>query len=168
MMWTRLSDSAIEEKPSLRPAGLGLGVVNRQKEETMIKRLSQAGVPVLDQDSAKAFYTEKLGFEVRADETMDGFRWLTVSPTDQPDFDLILWSPGPPMQDEETAQQIRALVAKGAMSGGVWGTDDIKKTFEKLSAKGVVFLQEPVERPYGIEAVFRDDSGNWFSLSQPS
>jgi predicted enzyme related to lactoylglutathione lyase len=72
------------------------------------------------------------------------------------------------MQDEETAQQIRALVAKGAMSGGVWGTDDIKKTFEKLSAKGVVFLQEPVERPYGIEAVFRDDSGNWFSLSQPS
>ena len=80
----------------------------------MIKRLSQAGVPVLDQDSAKAFYTEKLGFEVRTDQTMDGFRWLTVSPPDQQDFEFILWYPGPPMYDEETAQQIRALVAKGA------------------------------------------------------
>jgi catechol 2,3-dioxygenase-like lactoylglutathione lyase family enzyme len=132
----------------------------------MIKRLSQAGVPVLDQDSAKAFYTEKLGFEVRTDQTMDGFRWLTVSPPDQPDFEFILWYPGPPMYDDETAQQIRALVAKGAMSGGVWEADDCKKTFAELSAKGVVFLQEPSERPYGIEAVFRDDSGNWFSLGE--
>ncbi len=132
----------------------------------MITRLSHAGVPVLDQDSAKAFYTEKLGFEVRTDERMDGFRWLTVSPPSQPDLEFILFEPGPPMHDEETAQQIKALVAKGAIGGGVWEADDCRATYEELSAKGVVFLQEPAERPYGIEAVFRDDSGNWFSLGQ--
>jgi predicted enzyme related to lactoylglutathione lyase len=70
------------------------------------------------------------------------------------------------MHDEETGQQIRSLVAKGAMGGGVWETDDCRATYEELSAKGVIFLQEPSERPYGIEAVFRDDSGNWFSLTQ--
>jgi catechol 2,3-dioxygenase-like lactoylglutathione lyase family enzyme len=132
----------------------------------MIKRLSHAGVPVLNQDSAKAFYTEKLGFEVRDDQTMGDFRWLTVGPADQPDLAFILYEPGPPMYDEETGGQIRALVAKGAISGGVWEADDCKKTFEELSAKGVVFLQEPAERPYGVEAVFRDDSGNWFSLGE--
>src|SRR5205814_8427061 len=81
----------------------------------MIKRLSHTGVPVLDQDAAKAFYTEKLGFEVRTDATMDGFRWLTVSPHDQPDLEFALLKPGPPMHDEETGAQIRALVAKGAI-----------------------------------------------------
>ncbi len=138
----------------------------RRKEDDMIKRLSHAGVPVLDQDSAKALYTEKLGFEVRTDATMDEFRWLTVGPPDQPDFEFILYEPGPPMHDEESAQHIRALVAKGALGGGVWETDDVRKTYEELSANGVEFLQEPAERPYGIEAVFRDDSGNWFSLTQ--
>jgi hypothetical protein len=103
----------------------------------MIKRLSQAGVPVLNQDSAKAFYTEKLGFEVRTDQTLEGFRWLTVGPPDQPDFELILYDPGPPMNDDETASQIRSLVAKGALSGGVLEADDCRKTFEELSAKGV-------------------------------
>jgi catechol 2,3-dioxygenase-like lactoylglutathione lyase family enzyme len=132
----------------------------------MIKRLSHAGVAVLDQDAAKAFYTEKLGFEVRNDTTMEGFRWLTVGPPDQPDLEFILFEPGPPMHDEETGQQIRALVAKGALGGGVWATDDCRGTYEELSSRGVVFLQEPAERPYGIEAVFRDDSGNWFSLTQ--
>jgi len=134
----------------------------------MIKRLSHTGVPVLDQDAAKAFYREKLGFEVRTDATMDGFRWLTVSPHDQPDLEFSLLKPGPPMHDEETGAQIRALVAKGAIGGGVWETDDCKATYDELSARGVQFLQEPAERPYGIEAVFRDDSGNWFSLTQRS
>ena len=97
---------------------------------------------------------------------MDGFRWLTVSPHDQPDLEFSLLKPGPPMHDEETGAQIRALVAKGAIGGGVWETDDCKATYDELSAKGVEFLQEPAERPYGIEAVFRDDSGNWFSLTQ--
>jgi catechol 2,3-dioxygenase-like lactoylglutathione lyase family enzyme len=132
----------------------------------MITRLSHAGVPVLDQDSAKAFYTEKLGFEVRSDVELDNFRWLTVGPPDQPELEFILWEPKPPMQEAETALEIRALVAKGAFGGGVWATDDCRATHEELSGRGVTFLQEPTERPYGIEAVFRDDSGNWFSLTQ--
>jgi len=132
----------------------------------MIKRLSHTGVMVLDQDSAKAFYTEKLGFELRADERIDGFRWLAVSPPGQSDVEFTLLRPGPPMQDEASAAQIRALIAKGAFGGGVWATDDCRATHRELAARGVVFLQEPAERPYGVEAVFRDDSGNWFSLTQ--
>jgi catechol 2,3-dioxygenase-like lactoylglutathione lyase family enzyme len=132
----------------------------------MIKKLSHTSVPVLDQDAAKAFYTEKLGFEVRNDVQADGFRWLTVGPRDQPDHELILFQPGPPMHDADTAEQIRGLIAKGALGAGVLETDDCRATYEELSSKGVTFLQEPAARPYGIEAVFRDDSGNWFSLTQ--
>jgi catechol 2,3-dioxygenase-like lactoylglutathione lyase family enzyme len=133
----------------------------------MIKRLSHAGVWVLDQDEALAFYTEKLGLEVRTDARMDnGFRWLTVGPKDDPDFELVLGHPGPPMIDEESGELVKSLVAKGALGAGVWQTDDCHKTYEELSAKGVTFIQEPAERPYGIEAVFRDNSGNWFSLTQ--
>jgi catechol 2,3-dioxygenase-like lactoylglutathione lyase family enzyme len=133
----------------------------------MITRLSHASVWVLDQDEALAFYTGKLGFEVRTDARMDnGFRWLTVGPKDEPDFELILAHVGPPMVDEENAALIRSLVAKGALGAGVWEADDCRKTYEELSAKGVEFIQEPAERPYGVEAVFRDNSGNWFSLSQ--
>src|SRR5215813_9541620 len=132
----------------------------------MITRMSHASVWVLDQDEALAFYTEKLGFEVRTDARMDnGFRWLTVGPKDDPDFELVLAHAGPPMIDEETATTVRALVAKGAMGAGVWEADDCRRTHEELSAKGVIFLQEPEERPYGIEAVFRDNSGNLFSLT---
>ena len=132
----------------------------------MIKKLSHVNVFVEDQDRAKAFYTEKLGFEVRSDATMDGFRWLTVGPKDQPDLNILLARPQPPMFSEEDAETVRALVAKGSLGGGVFETDDCRKTFEELSAKGVTFLQEPADRPYGVEALFRDDSGNWFSLTQ--
>jgi predicted enzyme related to lactoylglutathione lyase len=132
----------------------------------MITRYLAASVWVMDQDEALAFYTEKLGLEVRNDVTMDGFRWLTVGAKDQPELEIILVEPGPPMVDEEAAQHIRALVAKGAIGGGLFATDDCRATHEELSAKGVEFLQEPAERPYGIEAVFRDNSGNWFSLTQ--
>jgi catechol 2,3-dioxygenase-like lactoylglutathione lyase family enzyme len=139
----------------------------------MISRMSHTTVYVLDQDSAKRFYTEKLGFELRGDLTMGaefegsgtGFRWLTVSPPDQPDLEIVLAAVGMG-QDEETADQMRSLIAKGALGAGVMGTDDCQKTYEELSARGVVFVQEPARRPYGIEAVFRDDSGNWFSLTQ--
>jgi catechol 2,3-dioxygenase-like lactoylglutathione lyase family enzyme len=139
----------------------------------MIRKLSHACFYVLDQDRAKEFYTEKLGFEVRTDIRMgaefegagEGFRWLTVGPKDQPEVDIIL-ADCAMGQDPETAEQIRDLVAKGAMGSGVMETDDCQKTYEELSARGVVFTQEPAERPYGIEAVFRDDSGNWFSLTQ--
>ena len=132
----------------------------------MIKRISHAPVWVLDQDSAKKFYTEKLGFEVRTDATMDDFRWLTVGPKDQPDFEIILAKPGPPMVDDEAAKAITALVARGQLGAGAMETDDCQQTYDELTKKGVQFLQEPADRPYGIEAVFRDDSGNWFSLTQ--
>ena len=132
----------------------------------MIKRLSHAGVPVLNQDSAKDFYTNRLGFEVRTDVTMDGFRWLTVGPVDQKDLEFILSEPGPPMHDEETGAQIRALVAKGAIGGGVWEADDCRATYEELRRRGVEFVAPPEEKPYGVEAVGKDSSGNWFSMTQ--
>lgn len=140
----------------------------------MINRMSHACIYVLDQERAKAFYTEKLGFTVCTDVTMGGefegagagFRWLTVSPPGQPDMEIIL-ADCAMGHDPDTAEQIRALVAKGALGPGVLATDDCQKTYEELVSRGVVFTQEPAERPYGIEALFRDDSGNWFSLSQP-
>jgi catechol 2,3-dioxygenase-like lactoylglutathione lyase family enzyme len=139
----------------------------------MISRMSHVTCFVLDQDRAKEFYTEKLGFEVRGDLTMgaefegtgQAFRWLTVGPADQPDFEIIL-ADCAMGHDEATAEQIRELVAKGALGTGVLETPDCRKAYEELSARGVVFVQEPAERPYGIEAVLRDDSGNWFSLTQ--
>jgi len=132
----------------------------------MIKRLSHVNVFVLDQDRAKQFYTEKLGFEVRTDVSMDGFRWLTVGPKDQPDLNILLARPAPPMFTEDDAAVLSSLVAKGSMGAGVIETDDCRTTYEELKARGVTFLQEPAERPYGIEALLRDDSGNWFSLTQ--
>ena len=138
----------------------------------MITHLSHATVYVLDQDSAREFYTDKLGFEIRSDVSMgpvcDGgpeIRWLTVGPKSQPDIEIIL-ADCAMGHDEATAEQLRALVAKGVLGTGVMATDDCRATYEELSARGVVFLQEPADRPYGIEAVFRDDSGNWFSLTQ--
>ena len=131
-----------------------------------ISRISHVNVFVLDQDRAKDFYTNALGFEVRTDVNMDGFRWLTVGPKGQPDLNILLARPAPPMFSEEDAELLRGLVAKGSMGGGVIETDDCRATCEQLKARGVAFLQEPAERPYGIEALFRDDSGNWFSLTQ--
>jgi catechol 2,3-dioxygenase-like lactoylglutathione lyase family enzyme len=133
----------------------------------MIQRLSHCSVYVLDQDAAKQFYTEKLGFEVRTDARLGSFRWLTVSPKGQANFELVLMALNPgPMMDAETVATLRGLVEKGTFGGGVLETADCRKTYEELKAKGVAFLNEPQERPYGIEAVLRDDSGNWFSLTQ--
>jgi Glyoxalase/Bleomycin resistance protein/Dioxygenase superfamily len=97
---------------------------------------------------------------------MDDFRWLTVTPHDRPDHELILAVPGPPMMDEESAAQVKALVAKGALGAGAFETDDCRGTCKELAARGVTFLTEPTERFYGIEATFRDNSGNWFSMTQ--
>ena len=140
----------------------------------MITHQSHTSVFVLDQDSAKAFYTEKLGFELRMDLTMGedfegsgaGFRWLTVSPPNQPDLQLIL-SSCTMGRSPEDAEKLRSLVASGAMGVGVLATKDCHRTYEELSAKGVTFLSPPTERPYGIEATMRDDSGNMISLTQP-
>ena len=139
----------------------------------MITKLSPATVYVLDQGAAKDFYTDKLGFEIRTDLSMGeafegagaGFRWLTVGPKGQPDVELIL-ADAAMGHDPATAEQLRALIAGGALGVGVLETDDCQATYEELASRGVTFLQEPTERPYGMEAVFRDDSGNWFSLTQ--
>jgi catechol 2,3-dioxygenase-like lactoylglutathione lyase family enzyme len=133
----------------------------------MITKLGVSGVFVTDYDEAKAFFTEKLGFEVRHDLTMDnGYRWLTVGPPASPEFQLNISVPGPPTHDEDTAEMLRTLMAKGVLSAGAWNTDDCQKTFEEYSARGVEFLQEPAVRPYGVEAVFRDPFGNWYSLNE--
>jgi catechol 2,3-dioxygenase-like lactoylglutathione lyase family enzyme len=132
----------------------------------LITGLSHSTIWVLDQDEALAFYTEKLGFEVNTDATTDDFRWLTVHPPGRPDHELVLLVPGPPMMDEESAEQVKALVAKGALGAGAFETDDCRATYAELDAGGVTFLSEPTERFYGIEATFRDNSGNWFSMTQ--
>lgn len=129
-------------------------------------RLSHVSIYVLGQDQAKEFYTQKLGLEVRNDDVLDGFRWLTVGSPEQPDVELVLIEPNPPMFDPESAAQLRAMIAKGAMGTGVMATKDCRGTHRELAARGVQFLQEPTDRPYGVEATFRDNSGNWFSLTQ--
>jgi catechol 2,3-dioxygenase-like lactoylglutathione lyase family enzyme len=136
----------------------------------MIEATSHVGVWVRDQDEAKAFYTEKLGFEVREDATLDelgGYRWLTVGPPGQPDVNLMLSRPGPPAADPETAEQLLALVAKGAMGPGIFRTDDCRATCKELEGRGVELSQQPEERFYGIDASVRDPSGNLWRIVQP-
>ncbi|MEW2630781.1 VOC family protein [Streptomyces sp. NPDC048389] len=134
----------------------------------MIKGLAISTVWVLDQDRAKEFYTEKLGLEVRTDMTMGegGMRWLTVGAKNQPEVELTLMVPGSPAMDPESAEAMRTLISKGVLGAGVLATDDVHGDYEKLTARGVEFLQEPQERPCGTEAIFRDDSGNWFSFTE--
>jgi catechol 2,3-dioxygenase-like lactoylglutathione lyase family enzyme len=133
----------------------------------MITGMSFVSVWVLDQDSAKDFYTAKLGCELTNDLQLDnGMRWLTVRPAGSKSQELLLMDPAHSMLDAATAEQVRALVAKGALSPGVMATSDCRADYRALSAAGVQFLQEPATRPYGIEAVLRDDSGNWYSFTQ--
>jgi catechol 2,3-dioxygenase-like lactoylglutathione lyase family enzyme len=133
-------------------------------------KIATTQVWVHDQDEALAFYTEKLGMEVRSDVTMaemGDFRWLTVSPPGQEDIAIVLMAvPGAPVFDEETANQIRELTAKGAASGIFLTTDDVRAEYETLKARGVEFTEAPEERPYGIDCGFRDPSGNHFRLTQ--
>jgi catechol 2,3-dioxygenase-like lactoylglutathione lyase family enzyme len=133
----------------------------------MITGISIVSVWVLDQDSAREFYEGKLGFTVTNDVKLDnGMRWLTVRPPGRDDQELLLMDPLHSMLDEETAQQVRALVAKGALSPGVMSTTDCKGDYAALAPAGVEFTMEPAERPYGTEAILRDDSGNWYSFTQ--
>lgn len=134
----------------------------------MIKKLSHATIYVNNQDEAYDFYINKLGFEVRTDVTMEGgFRWLTVGPKNQSELEIVLMEPKAGMMyDEATVNQLRALIEKGVMGAGVFNTDDCQATYEELKARGVEFLSPPTERFYGIEALFKDNSGNWFSLTQ--
>lgn len=133
----------------------------------MIQRLSHMNLYVLDQERAKAFYTEKLGFAVRADMTLGSFRWLTVGPAGQPDLEIVLMPIAQSQfMDEATCATLRKILASAGLSGGVLETADCQQTYEELAAKGVEFVHLPTARPYGIEALFKDDSGNWFSIVQ--
>jgi len=133
----------------------------------MITNVSLVTVFCLDQDEARDFYVGTLGFEPRTDATMgEGFRWVTVGHPSQPELEITLMLPGPPL-GPEAAAFIRGQLEKGEMGGLGLRVDDCRKTFSELSAKGVTFLQEPSDRPYGIEAVMRDNSGNWLVLVEP-
>jgi predicted enzyme related to lactoylglutathione lyase len=125
---------------------------------------------VHDQDEALAFYTEKVGMEVRADVTlpeMDNFRWLAVGPAGQTDVSIVLMAiPGPPVMDAETAEQVRSLMGKGFAGTIFLTTDDVQASYEELKGRGVDFSEEPEERPYGIDSAFRDPSGNHIRLTQ--
>jgi predicted enzyme related to lactoylglutathione lyase len=135
----------------------------------MIK-IANAQLWVHDQDEALAFYTEKVGMEVRADVTMPemgDFRWLTVGPAGQDEVSITLMAiPGPPVMDDETAEQVRTVMAKGFAGTVFLTTDDCRASYEELKARGVEFTETPEERPYGIDAGFRDPSGNSIRLTQ--
>jgi catechol 2,3-dioxygenase-like lactoylglutathione lyase family enzyme len=130
----------------------------------MITNISLFTLWVTDQDEAKRFYTEKLGFNACADVTMgEGYRWVTVGHPTQPELEITLMIPGPPL-DDDMASAVRRALASGSMGGFGLATDDCRKAYEELTAKGVEFVQPPSERPYGVEAVMRDNSGNWLVL----
>jgi catechol 2,3-dioxygenase-like lactoylglutathione lyase family enzyme len=130
----------------------------------MLTNLAPVQVWVHDQDEALAFSTDKVGLELREDVTvpeLGNFRWLTVGVPGQDELAITLMAvPGAPVFDDETREQILALMAKGAASGLFFATDDCRKTYEELKARGVEFTQERIEQPYGVDAGFRDPSGN--------
>jgi uncharacterized glyoxalase superfamily protein PhnB len=133
-------------------------------------RIATAQLWVHDQDEALAFYTEKLGMEVRADVTvaeLGNFRWLTVGPAGQPDVAIVLMAiPGAPVMDAETAEQVKSLMARGFAGTVFLTTDDCRASFKELKGRGVEFVEEPEERPYGIDSGFRDPSGNHLRLTE--
>ena len=138
----------------------------------MLTQLATVQVWVHDQDEALAFYTDKLGLELREDVTvpeMGNFRWLTVGVPGQENVAITLMAvPGPPVFDDETRNQIVSLMAKGASGGLFFTTDDARTSYEELKARGVEFQQEPTEQPYGVDAGFRDPSGNSMRMVQRS
>jgi catechol 2,3-dioxygenase-like lactoylglutathione lyase family enzyme len=130
----------------------------------MITNVSLVTLYVTDQDAAKKFYTDNLGFVEATDVSMgDGFRWVTIIHPDHPELQVTLMRPGPPL-DAEVATAVSRALANGTMGGFGLSTTDCHQTYAELTAKGVEFVQPPSERPYGIEAVMRDNSGNWLVL----
>ena len=134
----------------------------------MITKMNHVSIYVLNQDSAYDFYVNKLGFIVNTDAAMGpGMRWLTLNPPKQPDLEIILM----PIEEgmiftKETVAQMKELVNKGVFGSGVFECDDLLATYEELKAKGVEFTKPPTKEFYGFEALFKDDSGNWFSLGE--
>jgi predicted enzyme related to lactoylglutathione lyase len=160
----RFEKTARQSRPSIA-ANLSV----QPKETTMIK-IANAQLWVHDQEEALAFYTEKVGMEIRADVTlpeMGDFRWLTVGPAGQEDVSIVLMAiPGPPVMEEETAGQVRELMAKGFAGTVFLTTDDCQASYEDLRARGVEFSETPEERPYGVDSGFRDPSGNSIRLTE--
>lgn len=134
----------------------------------MITKMNHVSIFVLDQESAFDFYVNKLGFKVNTDAEMGpGKRWLTVNPPDQPDLEITLMLIDDGMMfDKDSSAKMRELVKAGTFGFGVFQCDDLKATYEEMKAKGVEFSKPPTEEFYGYEALFKDDSGNWFSLGQ--
>lgn len=135
----------------------------------MVRTVSHIGLWVHDVEEALAFYTEKLGFEIREDVTLPelgGYRWLTIGPPSQPDVAFVLNVPSPPLFDPATAEEVTSLVARGVMPGFILSCDDCDATCEELRSRGVEFQQQPTRQPYGIDAAFRDPSGNAVRLVQ--
>ncbi|OEU94381.1 VOC family protein [Streptomyces oceani] len=132
----------------------------------MIKSLALTTVWSTDQERDKRFFVEQLGFDEGTDMEMGGMRWITVHPKGNPDVQFTLMRPDGPGVDPDSLVALRTLVSKGVLGAGALRTDDCHGDYAALLAKGVEFLQEPQERPYGIEAIFRDPSGNWYSLTQ--
>jgi len=135
--------------------------------DRMITNISLVTLWVTDQDEAKKFYTDILGFTEHTDIRMgDGFRWVTIVHPDHPELEVTLMVPGPPL-DDAMAESIRRSLAAGTMNGLGLKTDSCAREYERLVALGVDFVQPPAERPYGVEAVMRDNSGNWLVLVEP-
>ena len=133
-----------------------------------LKAITLSQIFVLDQDEALDFYVGKLGMVVHTDADLGTMRWLTVNLPEQPDLEVGLMAPGPPVHDDATAEQLRELIAKGAAGGGlIFETDDCRGTYERLKAAGVEFTQEPVERFYGTDCGLRDPFGNPIRFTQP-
>src|SRR5262249_46370594 len=134
----------------------------------MTQGVQVAGIYVQDQDEALKFYVDKLGFRVHTDARNGNYRWLTVQHPEQPSFQLGLFMPSAPMVDDETAEVLQELVAKGAMPPLVFIVDDCFAAYEQLRGRGVEFVQEPVDRYGSVDASFRDPSGNGWKMIQAS
>jgi catechol 2,3-dioxygenase-like lactoylglutathione lyase family enzyme len=132
----------------------------------MITNISFLSLFVTDQDASRDFYVDKLGFVQTADVRLGDYRWLTIAHPDHPEIEINLAVPGPPL-DPEFLEAVRRSLAKGTMPGFGMQTDDCRKTYEELVAKGVEFIQPPADRPYGVEALARDNSGNWLVIVEP-
>jgi catechol 2,3-dioxygenase-like lactoylglutathione lyase family enzyme len=134
----------------------------------MFTSITITGIPVLDQDEALDFYVGKLGFQVSNDVDMGFMRWLTICLPDDPDRHLLLEVPGPPAIAEDAARQVRELMTRGALGlAFIATTDDCRRVYAELSAKGVEFTEEPTEQPYGIDCALRDPFGNQIRITQP-
>ncbi|WP_046499127.1 VOC family protein [Streptomyces odonnellii] len=133
----------------------------------MFNAITHSQIYVLDQDEALDFYVGKLGLEVHADVDLGFMRWLTVGVAGHPERQILLEKPGAPAMPEETAEQVRELVTKGAMGTVIFSTDDCRKTYETLMGRGVEFTQEPTERPYGTDCGLRDPFGNNIRFTEP-